>query len=73
MKQTEDEAIAPLMESRERRTRAALPVPVPAARVEGDLEELSVGARCPACRFVLVPQVARGRVGFGCGCSLSGI
>jgi hypothetical protein len=46
---------------------------VPAARVEGDLEELSVGARCPACRFVLVPQVARGRVGFGCGCSLSGM
>ena len=71
MKQTEEEAIAPLMESRERRTRAAQPVPV--ARVEGDLEELSVGARCPACRFVLVPQVARGRVGFGCGCSLSGI
>ena len=71
MKQTEEEAIAPLMESRERRTRTAQPVP--AARVEGDLEELSVGARCPACRFVLVPQVARGRVGFGCGCSLSGI
>jgi hypothetical protein len=71
MKQTEEEAIAPLMESRERRTRAALPVP--AARVEGDLEELSVGARCPACRFVLVPQVARGRVGFGCGCGLSGM
>ena len=71
MKQIEEEAIAPLMESRERRTRAAQPVP--AARVEGDLEELSVGARCPACRFVLVPQVARGRVGFGCGCSLSGI
>jgi hypothetical protein len=71
MKQTEEEAIAPLMESREQRTRAALPVP--AARVEGDLEELSVGARCPACRFVLVPQVARGRVGFGCGCSLSGM
>ena len=71
MKQTEEEAIAPLMESRERRTRAA--PPVPAARVEGDLEELSVGARCPACRFVLVPQVARGRVGFGCGCGLSGI
>ena len=44
MKQTEEEAIAPLMESRERRTRAAQTVP--AARVEGDLEELSVGARC---------------------------
>jgi hypothetical protein len=71
MKQTEEEAIAPLMESRERRTRAAQRVP--AARVEGDLEELSVGARCPACRLVLVPQVARGRVGFGCGCGLSGM
>lgn len=70
MKTTEEEDIAPLMESREQRTR---PVRPQAIREEGDLEELTVGVRCPACRFVLVPRVACGRVGFGCGCSLSGL
>lgn len=71
MKSSAEEDRAPLMESRERRTHGARPAP--AARVDGDLEELTVGARCPACRFALVPQLRGGRVGFACGCGLSGM
>ena len=55
------------MESRERRTKTPVALPV---SPEGDLAEHLTVARCPACRHVLVPRVRAGRAGFSCGCAL---